>query len=230
MKLLILSIPLLLSAVSATTRGEETVYRDDFEAPVVGQCPAPWKHAWGNAENSSFGISNERAVSGAQSLLFQVDGKMHGYAMPLPPTGDAGWLIVECRIFWEHTSANLGFELRDAARDGAGRLGSWQISAARLRGRSYRKNAVHPRFQSGHLPPGVWYRLRARIPLGAAAGDDAEIELFGPDGSAPVAAGKITWCFPRKMGMLYLNVGTPDTKTYRIFLDDLSVRRATVLR
>ena len=218
---------ILLAAATVFPDSAETLYRDDFESVVPGRAPLKWSRAWGSQGKDLFYVSSERSVSGNNSLMFQrFDSPGQWGAGIRLPSPKKGIQKIEFKFTLDGPAdqTRISFEIRDAKQAGLRLLSTSmkrQVLSAHSPVRTDKKKKKGDG-TLGRISNDRWYQLSFTLPLTPEDGDSALCEL------TDLATGKhttaeILFRHPNAgLGSLYLNF-PPNTKDYRVFLDDFRV-------
>ncbi len=218
---------ILLAAATVFPDSAETLYRDDFESVVPGRAPLKWGRAWGSQGKDLFYVSSERSVSGNNSLMFQrFDSPGQWGAGIRLPSPKKGIQKIEFKFTLDGPAdqTRISFEIRDAKQAGLRLLSTSmkrQVLSAHSPVRTDKKKKKGDG-TLGRISNDRWYQLSFTLPLTPEDGDSALCEL------TDLATGKhttaeILFRHPNAgLGSLYLNF-PPNTKDYRVFLDDFRV-------
>lgn len=218
---------ILLAAATVFPDSAETLYRDDFESVVPGRAPLKWGRAWGSQGKDLFYVSSERSVSGNNSLMFQrFDSPGQWGAGIRLPSPKKGIQKIEFKFTLDGPAdqTRISFEIRDAKQAGLRLLSTSmkrQVLSAHSPVRTDKKKKKGDG-TLGRISNDRWYQLSFTLPLTPEDGDSALCEL------TDLATGKhttaeILFRHPNAgLGSLYLNF-PPNTKDYRVFLDDFIV-------
>ena len=223
----ICSAAVILLAAAVFSDSAETLYRDDFESVVPGRAPLKWGRAWGSQGKDLFYVSSERSVSGNNSLMFQrFDSPGQWGAGIRLPSPKKGIQKIEFKFTLDGPAdqTRISFEIRDAKQGGLRLLSTSmkrQVLSVHSPARANKKKKKGDG-TLGRISNDRWYQLSFTLPLTPEDGDSALCEL------TDLATGKhttaeIPFRHPNAgLGSLYLNF-PPNTKDYRVFLDDFIV-------
>ncbi len=211
----------------AQTQTGRVLYQQNFDDQIPGDIPKNWRYAWGTQGDDMFLISNERSVTGHNSLVLdRLTGENEsnwGFGIKMPAVQN-GWTVVSFCLLIQGAGTDAVFttEIRDAQSSAEETVNiGFNKKKALLSVKGARKPVT-----IGQLPTDAWVRLTIWLPTPGGKQTQVWAQMEKQIEGKWQLAGKPVTLSGKVSDQPYetLRFSTwPNKRDYRAFVDDFTV-------